>query len=383
MNREDVRPKPVHLREEERDFNSGCFGAVGTVNGVGVDGLSEVSADCALSSLLRIGCAHQFAVFHNGVFAFKNLNLDRTGNHEVNEVFEEGAFAVNSVESFGFLTGEPFHLGSNDLQIVGFKAAVNLSDYIFRNCVGFDNRKCAFNCHFNLLKSYKKIKQGKADQVSVFSDDPVQMAKHWQSLGAEYLHLIDLDGAFEGKSVNAEIVKEICQKLDIPVQLGGGIRSEEIADFWLNLGVTRIIIGTMALENFALFEKICKKYPGRVGVSLDVQGKKLKTRGWVEDSGKEIDEILPKLQNAGCAFIIYTDIERDGMHSELNFAEIERLAKLCPLPLIAAGGVSTMESVKKLLPLAKNSSLQGIVSGRAIYEGTLDFNEAINFIKKN
>ncbi len=228
-----------------------------------------------------------------------------------------------------------------------------------------------------------RLKQGKADQVSIFSDDPVQMAKHWQSLGAEYLHLIDLDGAFEGKSVNAEIVKEICRKLDIPVQLGGGIRSEEIADFWLNLGVTRIIIGTMALENFALFEKICKKYPGRVGVSLDVQGKKLKTRGWVEDSGKEIDEILPKLQNAGCAFIIYTDIERDGMHSELNFAEIERLAKLCPLPLIAAGGVSTMESVKKLLPLAKNSSLQGIVSGRAIYEGTLDFNEAINFIKKN
>lgn len=121
-----------------------------------------------------------------------------------------------------------------------------------------------------------RLKQGKADQVSVFSDDPVQMAKHWQSLGAEYLHLIDLDGAFEGKSVNAEIVKEICQKLDIPVQLGGGIRSEEIADFWLNLGVTRIIIGTMALENFALFEKICKKYPGRVGVSLDVQGKNSK-----------------------------------------------------------------------------------------------------------
>lgn len=228
-----------------------------------------------------------------------------------------------------------------------------------------------------------RLKQGRADEVSVFSDDPVLMAKHWQSLGAQYLHLIDLDGAFEGKSVNAGIVKKICSELNIPVQLGGGIRTEETADFWLNLGVTRIIIGTMALENFDLFEKICKKYPGRVGVSLDVAGKKLKTRGWVEDSGKEIDEILPKLQNAGCAFVIYTDIERDGMHSELNFAEVERLAKLSPLPLIAAGGVSTMESVKKLLPLCKATSLQGIISGRAIYEGTLNLQEAMEYIKKN
>lgn len=228
-----------------------------------------------------------------------------------------------------------------------------------------------------------RLKQGKADEVSVFSDDPVQMAKHWQSLGAEYLHLIDLDGAFQGKSINADIVKKICEELNIPVQLGGGIRTEETAEFWLNIGVTRIIIGTMALENFGLFEKICKKFPGRVGVSLDVEGKKLKTRGWVEDSGIEIDEMLPKLHNAGCAFIIYTDIERDGMHSELNFAEIERLCRLSPLPLIAAGGVSTIESIKKLLPLSKKGSLEGIISGRAIYEGTLNLQEAMHLIKKN
>lgn len=228
-----------------------------------------------------------------------------------------------------------------------------------------------------------RLKQGRADEVSVFSDDPVQMAKHWQSLGAEYLHLIDLDGAFEGKSINADTVKKICSELTVPVQLGGGIRSEEIADFWLNLGVTRIIIGTMALENFPLFEKICKKHPNRVGVSLDVEGKKLKTRGWVQDSGKEIDEILPKLKDAGCAFVIYTDIERDGMHSELNFEEVERLAKLSPLPLIAAGGVSTLESVKRLLPLSKTTSLEGIVSGRAIYEGTLNLREAMEYIKNN
>lgn len=228
-----------------------------------------------------------------------------------------------------------------------------------------------------------RLKQGKADEVSIFSDDPITMAKHWESLGAKYLHLIDLDGAFQGKSINAEIVRKICQELTIPVQLGGGIRTEENADFWLNLGVTRIIIGTMALENFSLFEKICKKYPNRVGISLDVEGNKLKTRGWVEDSGKTIDEILPKLKNAGCAFVIFTDIERDGMHSELNFTEVERLAKLSPLPLIAAGGVSTLESVKRLLPLSKVSNLVGIISGRAIYEGTLNLQEAMQYIKNN
>ncbi len=228
-----------------------------------------------------------------------------------------------------------------------------------------------------------RLKQGKADEVSIFSDDPITMAKHWESLGAKYLHLIDLDGAFQGKSINAEIVRKICQELTIPVQLGGGIRTEENADFWLYLGVTRIIIGTMALENFSLFEKICKKYPNRVGISLDVEGNKLKTRGWVEDSGKTIDEILPKLKNAGCAFVIFTDIERDGMHSELNFTEVERLAKLSPLPLIAAGGVSTLESVKRLLPLSKVSNLVGIISGRAIYEGTLNLQEAMQYIKNN
>lgn len=225
-----------------------------------------------------------------------------------------------------------------------------------------------------------RLKQGRADDVSVFSDDPLAMALKWQELGADYLHLIDLDGAFDGQNGNAEIVKNICAQLDIPVQLGGGIRSEEIADFWLGLGVTRIIIGTMALENPELFRKIAQKYPGRVGVSLDVENKKLKSRGWVVDSGKTIDEILPQMAEAGAAFVIYTDIERDGMHSEVNLAEVTRLTQLSTLPLIAAGGVSTMQSVKDLYPLSVSANLEGIVSGRAIYEGSLDLEEAMAWI---
>ncbi len=225
-----------------------------------------------------------------------------------------------------------------------------------------------------------RLKQGKADQVSVFSDDPFEMALQWQGMGANYLHLIDLDGAFDGQSQNTEIVKRICKNLQIPIQLGGGIRSEEIADFWLDLGVTRIIIGTMALENYELFSKICHKYPNRVGVSLDVMGKKLKSRGWVEDSGKMIDDVLPKMAEAKAAFVIYTDIERDGMHSEVNLEEITRLTKLSPLPLIAAGGVSTMKSIKDLYPLSLDGKIEGIVSGRAIYENTLDLKEALDWI---
>lgn len=226
-----------------------------------------------------------------------------------------------------------------------------------------------------------RLKRGRANDESVFSDDPLAMALKWQELGAEYLHLIDLDGAFANGPANGEIVEKICKELSIPVQLGGGIRSEEIADFWIEKGVARLIIGTMALENPELFTKICHKYPNQIGVSLDVEDKHLRSRGWVEDTGISIDEILPKLAEMGAAFVIYTDIERDGMHSELNMEEVTRLCSFSPVPLIAAGGVSTMISVKELFPLSQSGNLQGIVSGRAIYEGTLDLAEALAWIK--
>lgn len=225
-----------------------------------------------------------------------------------------------------------------------------------------------------------RLKQGKANEQSIFSEDPISMALHWQALGAEFLHLIDLDGAFSGESRNAELVKEICQQLSIPVQLGGGIRSEEVADFWINTGVNRLIIGTLALENTALFEKICHKHQGRIGVSLDAENKILKSRGWVENTGVTIHEMIPQVEKAGAAFIIYTDIERDGMHSELNKEDITELCQLSTIPFIAAGGVSTMKSVIDLYPLSLTSSLEGIISGRAIYEGTLDLAEAMDWI---
>jgi len=227
-----------------------------------------------------------------------------------------------------------------------------------------------------------RLKQGKANEESIFSAEPLAMAKQWQNFGAQYLHVIDLDGAFDGQSPNSEIVKEICEKISIPVQLGGGVRSEEIADFWFGAGVNRLIIGTMALENPELFSKICRKYPNKVGVSLDAVGNQLKTRGWVKDSGKLMEDVLPKMQDLGAGFIIYTDIERDGMHSEINVENITKLLTKCSIPFIAAGGVSTMASIKSLYPLSLNSSFEGVITGRAIYEGTLDLVEALNWIKE-
>ncbi|MBP3731391.1 MAG: 1-(5-phosphoribosyl)-5-[(5-phosphoribosylamino)methylideneamino]imidazole-4-carboxamide isomerase [Mailhella sp.] len=226
-----------------------------------------------------------------------------------------------------------------------------------------------------------RLKQGKAGESTVFSDDPVAAALHWQAEGAEWLHLIDLDGAFQGKSVNAGLVSAISKALDIPIELGGGIRDEEAARMWFDAGVTRIIIGTMALEEPARFARLCGTFPGRVGVSLDAVDGHLKTRGWVADAGLTVDEVLPRLADDGAAFIIYTDIARDGMQSGVNMPMLSRLAANSPLPVVAAGGVATLDDIKALYPLSINGSLQGAISGRAIYEGTLNLRQAMAWIK--
>ena len=227
-----------------------------------------------------------------------------------------------------------------------------------------------------------RLKQGKEKESTVFSNDPVAVARHWQGEGAQWLHLIDLDGAFKGKSVNASIVSAICDALDIPIELGGGIRDENAVRLWFDAGVTRIIIGTMALENPQEFARLCSLFPGRIGVSLDAVDGRLKTRGWVEDSGLTIDDVLPRLAGDGAAFIIYTDIKRDGMQSGVNMPMLTRLASESPLPVVAAGGVSTLEDIRQLYPLSAKGSLQGAITGRAIYEGTLDLRQAMDWIRE-
>jgi phosphoribosylformimino-5-aminoimidazole carboxamide ribotide isomerase len=220
-----------------------------------------------------------------------------------------------------------------------------------------------------------RLKQGVQDQVTVFSPDPVAMALHWVEQGARWLHVVDLDGAFAGRPVNAELVGRICARAKVPVQLGGGVRSLEIADAYLKSGVQRLIIGTLALEDQETFTGLCRAFPGRVGVSLDARDGRLKTKGWVEDAGLTVADVVEGLEQAGCAFLVYTDIARDGMQAGVNISALQSLLEITSLPVLAAGGVSTLDDIKALAPLFMRG-LEGVITGKAIYEGSLNLGEA-------
>ncbi|MDR2487921.1 MAG: 1-(5-phosphoribosyl)-5-[(5-phosphoribosylamino)methylideneamino]imidazole-4-carboxamide isomerase [Desulfovibrio sp.] len=226
-----------------------------------------------------------------------------------------------------------------------------------------------------------RLKKGRSDQETVFADDPVEAALHWQCLGAQWLHLVDLDGAFAGEPVNLPLIARLCASLSIPVQMGGGIRSLECAEAYCRAGVTRLIIGTLALEHPEDYARMCAALPGKIGVSLDTEGNRLKTKGWVADSGLCIDDVLPRLHEQGTAFIIHTDIERDGMQSGVNLQTLTDLAKKSPIPVIAAGGVANLADLQKLYPLSLESNLQGAITGRALYEGSLDLKEALDWLR--
>jgi phosphoribosylformimino-5-aminoimidazole carboxamide ribotide isomerase len=226
-----------------------------------------------------------------------------------------------------------------------------------------------------------RLRQGLADQVTVFSPDPEAMAKHWAGLGAKWLHLVDLDGAFSGEPKNFALIARICATVGVPVQLGGGIRDLATAASYLRAGVNRLIIGTMALNEPETFAELCAAHPGRIGVSLDAVDGRLKTKGWVEDSGLAVDDVLPRVRAAGAAFLVYTDISRDGMQSGVNLAAMRRLLAATDLPVIAAGGVHTLADVQALYPLAAEG-LAGVITGRAIYAGTLDFAKALSWLDR-
>jgi len=225
-----------------------------------------------------------------------------------------------------------------------------------------------------------RLEQGRADAVTVFGDDPAESALKWARLGAQWLHIIDLDGAFSGQPRNFELVKRICAEAGVPVQLGGGVRDLATAKAYIEAGVSRLIIGTIALEQPELFAEICAALPGKVGVSLDAVDGRLKSRGWVADAGLSVMDVLPRIEAAGASFIIYTDIARDGMQSGVNIAALTALCEATALPVVAAGGVTNMDDLKHLAPLAAKG-LQGAITGRAIYAGTLDFAEGLAFTK--
>ncbi|HVV41918.1 MAG TPA: 1-(5-phosphoribosyl)-5-[(5-phosphoribosylamino)methylideneamino]imidazole-4-carboxamide isomerase [Nitrobacter sp.] len=225
-----------------------------------------------------------------------------------------------------------------------------------------------------------RLEQGDMARATVFNLDPAAQAKTFAAQGFEYLHMVDLDGAFAGKPVNAEAVERMLRAVTMPVQLGGGIRDLRTVDAWLGKGISRVIIGTAAVRDPAFVKEAAKKFPGRVAVGLDARGGKVAVEGWAETSEVTALEIARRFEDAGVAAIIFTDIARDGLLKGLNLDATIALADSISIPVIASGGFASIEDVKALLePRAKK--LAGAIAGRALYDGRVDPAAALALIR--
>lgn len=219
------------------------------------------------------------------------------------------------------------------------------------------------------LKNGKCVRLFKGDmnQATIFNDSPKAQALEFENAGFKFLHIVDLDGAIQGRAVNEEAVKEIIKTIKIPTQLGGGIRSIEAIEKWLNIGVSRVILGTVAAKNPQLVIDACKKFPGKIVVGIDAKNGKVATEGWVETSEISVLDLAKKFEDCGVAAIIYTDISRDGTLIGADLEGTKNLAENLKIPVIASGGVSCLDDVKKISQLEKFGVIGAIV-GRALYD---------------
>jgi phosphoribosylformimino-5-aminoimidazole carboxamide ribotide isomerase len=224
-----------------------------------------------------------------------------------------------------------------------------------------------------------RLEQGDMARATVFNLDPAAQAQSFAAQGFQYLHVVDLDGAFAGKPMNAHAVEAMLKVVSMPVQLGGGIRDLKTIEAWLDKGITRVIIGTAAVRDPALVKEAAKRFPGRVAVGLDARDGKVAVEGWAESSQVTALEIAQRFEDAGVAAIIFTDIARDGLLKGINWDATIALADAISIPVIASGGLASIEDVKTLLsPRAKK--LEGAIAGRALYDGRLDPTEALALI---
>ena len=225
-----------------------------------------------------------------------------------------------------------------------------------------------------------RLEQGDMARATVFHRDPAEQARIFAAQGFEYLHIVDLDGAFAGKPMNAAAVERILAAVRIPVQLGGGIRDHATIEGWLGKGVTRVIIGTAAVRDPALVEAAARRFPGRVAVGLDARDGKVAVQGWAESSELAVLDIARRFEDAGVAAIVYTDIARDGMLKGLNIDATIALADAVSIPVIASGGLASLDDIRALLhPRAKK--LAGAIAGRALYDGRLDAAAALKLLR--
>ena len=221
-----------------------------------------------------------------------------------------------------------------------------------------------------------RLRQGLMEDTTVFSDDPCEMAARWINEGARRLHLVDLNGAFEGKPVNAECVHQITRNFpDLPVQIGGGIRDIDTANTYIEAGVSYLIIGTMAVTHPQFVSDLCKEFPGKVIVGLDANNGLVATDGWANQTDLHVIELSKKFEQDGVSSIVYTDIARDGMMLGVNVSATSELAINTTIPIIASGGITNLDDIAALLKNAHHGII-GAITGRAIYEGSLDFADA-------
>lgn len=222
-----------------------------------------------------------------------------------------------------------------------------------------------------------RLTQGKFELMNVYSDDPVDMAKKWESLGAEYLHVVDLDGAKDEGFNNRKSIEKIAKSIKIPMQTGGGIRNGERIKNLIDIGVERAIVGTMAIENQELLTELASIYKEHLAVSIDAFKGKVATRGWQDVGNVDSIEICKFLESIGISTLVYTDISKDGMLSGPNFEIYEELSRKTKLNIIASGGVTSIDDIKRL----DSMNMYGAIIGKALYDNKLDFNEALKAIK--
>ncbi len=219
-----------------------------------------------------------------------------------------------------------------------------------------------------------RLVQGDMERATVFSDDPPAQAQSFADLGARWLHIVDLDGAFAGAPRNAAAVEAILDAVPIPVQLGGGIRDLETVEAWLNRGVARVILGTAAVKTPELVIEACRHFPDRIAVGIDARGGRVAVEGWAEETELETVAVARRFAGAGVTAIIFTDIDRDGVLHGVNMAATAKLARAVPIPVIASGGISSLDDIRAL---AADGVIAGAITGRALYDGRIDLATAL------
>lgn len=220
-----------------------------------------------------------------------------------------------------------------------------------------------------------RLFQGEMDQETVYFENPVAAATHWVKEGASFLHIVDLNGAVEGRPVHTNEVAAICQQPGLTVELGGGLRSIEAVQTALDLGVARVVIGTAAYDNAVLLQSLCKQFPGKIVVGIDARHGKVAVKGWKETTAMEAVDLAQRCEQDGAARIIYTDISRDGTSSGVNLDATVKIARAVKIPIIASGGVATLDDIRNLLPL-ESEGVEGVIVGRALYAGAFTFKAA-------